>query len=93
MKLAGIILVISYLTIPQAIAGMFHKNFTKQLVWATIISCVGSIIGLFTSAALKLPSGGNYRALFLVDLYCLLFVEKEKMKVAEFGDFHYLFIL
>ena len=45
MKLAGIILVISYLTMPQAIAGMFHKNFTKQLVWATIISCAGSVIG------------------------------------------------
>ena len=66
MKLAGIILVISYLTMPQAIAGMFHKNFTKQLVWATIISCVGSIIGLFASAALKLPSGATIVLCFLL---------------------------
>ena len=44
-------------------------------------------------ACVEITFGGNYRALFLVDLYCLLFVEKEKMKVAEFGDFHYLFIL
>ena len=73
MKLAGIILVISYLAMPQAIAGMFHKNFTKQLVWATIISCVGSIIGLFASAALKLPSGATIVLCFLlIFLVCYL---------------------
>ena len=73
MKLAGIILVISYLTMPQAIAGMFHKNFTKQLVWATIISCVGSIIGLCASAALKLPSGATIVLCFLlIFLVCYL---------------------
>ena len=73
MKLAGIILVISYLTMPQAIAGMFHKNFTKQLVWGTIISCVGSIIGLFASAALKLPSGATIVLCFLlIFLVCYL---------------------
>ena len=73
MKLAGIILVISYLTMPQAIAGMFHKNFTKQLVWATIISCVGSIIGV------EVTFGSDNRALLLVDISCLLFVEKESV--------------
>ena len=78
MKLAGIILVISYLTMPQAIAGMFHKNFTKQLVWATIISCVGSIIGLFTSAALKLPSGATIVLCFLlIFIVCYLWKRKK----------------
>ena len=78
MKLAGIILVISYLTMPQAIAGMFHKNFTKQLVWATIISCVGSIIGLFASAALKLPSGATIVLCFLlIFLVCYLWKRKK----------------
>ena len=32
LKLAGIILVISYLTIPQVIAGIFYKNFKQQLL-------------------------------------------------------------
>ena len=78
MKLAGIILVISYLTMPQAIAGMFHKNFTKQLVWATIISCVGSIIGLFASAALKLPSGATIVLCFLlIFIVCYLWKRKK----------------
>ena len=78
MKLAGIILVISYLTMPQAIAGMFHKNFTKQLVWATIISCAGSVIGLFTSAALKLPSGATIVLCFLlIFIVCYLWKRKK----------------
>ena len=78
MKLAGIILVISYLTIPQAIAGLFHKNFTKQLVWATIISCAGSVIGLFTSAVLKLPSGATIVLCFLlIFIVCYLWKRKK----------------
>lgn len=78
MKLAGIILVISYLTMPQAIAGMFHKNFTKQLVWATIISCAGSIIGLFASAVLKLPSGATIVLCFLlIFIVCYLWKRKK----------------
>ena len=78
MKLAGIILVISYLTMPQAIAGMFHKNFTKQLVWATIISCAGSVIGLFNSAALKLPSGATIVLCFLlIFIVCYLWKRKK----------------
>ena len=78
MKLAGIILVISYLTMPQAIAGMFHKNFTKQLVWATIISCVGSIMGLFASAALKLPSGATIVLCFLLIFIVCYFWKRKK---------------
>ena len=78
MKLAGIILVISYLTMPQAIAGMFHKNFTKQLVWATIISCAGSVIGLFTSAALNLPSVATIVLCFLlIFIVCYLWKRKK----------------
>ena len=78
MKLAGIILVISYLTMPQAIAGMFHKNFTKQLVWSTIVSCGGSIIGLFASAALKLPSGATIVLCFLAIFLICYFWKKKK---------------
>lgn len=73
MKLAGIILVISYLTMPQAIAGMFYKNFKEQLVVSTLVSCVGSVIGLFISAALELPSGATIVLCFLtVFLVCYL---------------------
>lgn len=70
LKLAGIILVISYLTIPQAIANLFYKNFTQQL-WASVcISTLGSVLGLFLSATLSLPSGATIVICFLLLFIC-----------------------
>lgn len=66
MKLAGIVLVISYLTIPQAIVGLFFKNFTKQLIWSSIISTAGSACGLFISSLLNIPSGTAIVICFLL---------------------------
>ena len=57
LKLAGIILVISYLTLPQAIAGIYYKNFKQQLIASALISTLGSVTGLFISAQTNLPSG------------------------------------
>lgn len=66
MKLAGIILVISYLTIPQAISGLFYKNFIQQLFASAVVSTFGSIVGLFFSAWLNIPSGATIVICFLV---------------------------
>lgn len=66
LKLAGIILVISYLTIPQAIAGIFYKNFIQQLWASAAISTIGSVIGLFLSASLNIPSGACIVICFLI---------------------------
>lgn len=69
MKLAGIILVISYLTMPQAIGGMFYKNFKQQLILSTLISCLGSVVGLFLSVFLEsLP--GRYCPLLFSSFFC-----------------------
>lgn len=76
MKLAGIILVISYLTIPQAIAGLFFKNFKQQLLASSGISTVGSISGLFLSAWLNIPSGATIVICFL-GLFILSWVIKK----------------
>lgn len=66
LKLAGIILVISYLTIPQAIAGIFYKNFKQQLIASALISTAGSLIGLFAAAQLNIPTGATIVICFLV---------------------------
>ncbi|MDR2129833.1 MAG: metal ABC transporter permease [Odoribacteraceae bacterium] len=66
MKLAGIILVISYLTIPPTIAARFRGNFKQQLVLSAAVSCAGSVAGLFASALLDLPSGATIVFCFLL---------------------------
>lgn len=74
LKLAGIILVISYLTIPQAIAGIFYKNFTRQLLASALISTAGSVAGLFLAACLQTPTGATIVLCFLLlFLLCWLF--------------------
>ena len=66
LKLAGIILVISYLTIPQAIAGIFYKNFKQLLIASSLISTFGSLVGLFVAAQLNIPTGATIVICFLV---------------------------
>lgn len=66
LKLAGIILVISYLTIPQSIAGLFYKNFPQLLIASSLISTFGSIGGLFLSASLQTPVGATMVVTFLL---------------------------
>lgn len=66
MKLAGIILVISYLTIPQSIVGLFYKNFTQLLVASSMVSTLGSMAGLFISAELETPTGATIVVCFLL---------------------------
>ncbi len=66
LKLAGIILVISYLTIPQSIAGIYYKNFPQQLVASSCISMAGSVAGLFVSASFQIPTGATIVVCFLL---------------------------
>lgn len=82
MKLAGIVLVISYLTIPQAIAGLFYKNFRQLLVMSALISSIGSVSGLFVSALLNVPSGATIVICFLL-LFFLAWCGKKLLQPAR----------
>ena len=66
LKLAGIILIISYLTIPQTIAALFYQNFRQLLVASALISALGSVAGLLAAAVLETPTGATIVVCFLV---------------------------
>lgn len=57
LRMVGIVLVLSLLTIPQATANLFSNNY-KHIIWLSIViglvSCLG---GLFFSYACNVPSG------------------------------------
>lgn len=59
IKVAGIILIISLLTIPQASANLFFKDFKKIIFFAIIIGLTGSISGLILSYYINIPSGAT----------------------------------
>ncbi len=59
IRLAGIILVLSLFTIPQAISMIFSRDFKIIIVLSSIIGFLGIIIGLTISYFLDLPSGAT----------------------------------
>lgn len=79
INVIGIILAIAYLTIPQAIASLFFKNFKSLLIASSIICPLGSIIGLVLSATLDFPSGATIIITF-VSIYLFAFSIKTIVK-------------
>ena len=57
IKVAGIILILSLLTIPQATANIFVKEFKMIAILSVIIGLAGSIAGLAGSYLFNIPSG------------------------------------
>lgn len=59
IRVVGIILILSLLTIPQATANLFTKDFRKMLILSSIFAFIGTISGLFISYFLDIPSGAS----------------------------------
>jgi zinc transport system permease protein len=70
IRVVGIILVISLLTIPQTIANMFVKRFLDIMIFSVIIALLGTISGLILSYLFDIPSGAAI-IFFLVVLFFL----------------------
>jgi len=59
IKLVGIILLLSMLTIPQNAANLLTKNYLKIIYLSVLIGFTGSICGLVISYFLNIPSGAT----------------------------------
>jgi zinc transport system permease protein len=57
IRVVGIILVMSLLTIPQAIANLFTKKFDRMMIASIFIGFIGSMAGLVFSYYYDIPSG------------------------------------
>ena len=57
LRLVGVMLVISLLTIPQVTANIFTRNFKWIAIWSVPIGCAGCIGGLTLSYFYNIPSG------------------------------------
>lgn len=75
IRVVGIILVISLLTIPQTIANVFTKKFDQIIMISIVIGLFGSFTGLFLSYYFDIPSGAAI-IFFLVILFILAKIVK-----------------
>lgn len=57
IKIAGIILVMSLLTLPQNTANLFTNNYKSIILYSILISLVGTLTGLAGAFWLGIPSG------------------------------------
>jgi zinc transport system permease protein len=82
IKIAGIILILSLVTIPQNIANLFTKNFRNLILLSVIFGFTGSVLGLLTSYLMDIPSGAtiifSLAAMYLIFRLIFLFSSRYK---------------
>lgn len=59
LKMVGIVLAISLLTIPQMTANLFTYNYRKMIMASIIVGWIDCLLGLYTSYILNVPSGAT----------------------------------
>ncbi|MCD8185223.1 MAG: metal ABC transporter permease [Rikenellaceae bacterium] len=57
IRLVGIVLLISLLTIPPVIVNSLTRSYRKIMIWSCVISAGGTFFGLFFSYSTDIPSG------------------------------------
>ena len=57
VKIAGVLLVFSFLIIPTVAALLFQESIRERLIFGWIFSMVGSFLGMFVSICFDLPTG------------------------------------
>ena len=67
IRVVGIILVMSLLTIPQAIANLFTKRFDIMMIYSILFGFMGSVSGLAFSYIYDIPSGAAI-------IFCLVLI-------------------
>jgi zinc transport system permease protein len=72
IKMVGIILLISLLTIPPTTANLFSKKFNWIIILSMIISFIGAVGGLILSYNMNVPSG----ATIIMVLVCIFALAK-----------------
>jgi zinc transport system permease protein len=80
IRIAGIILVLSVLTVPQNIANLFTNRFSRIAIWSVILGFVASMMGLLVAYLLDIPSGATI-------IFCLvvMYIAARFVKVVNFG--------
>jgi len=59
IRMVGIILLISLLTIPPTLANIFTKKFNHIVVISILVGFVGALVGLVLSFGMNVPSGAT----------------------------------
>jgi zinc transport system permease protein len=81
IRVVGIILVMSLLTIPQAISNLFTRYFHKMIFLSIFFGFVGSLSGLIFSYVYDIPSGAAiiFALVLMYGIAKIYFVSKKAL--------------
>ena len=80
IRIAGIILVLSVLTIPQNISNLFTNRFSHIMIGSIILGFFASALGLVISYYLDIPSGAT-----IIFTLVVMYLAARLIKVVTFG--------
>ena len=59
LRIVGVVLALSLLTVPQMTANLFTYSFRRIIAWSIVIGWTDSLAGLVLSYWLNVPSGAS----------------------------------
>jgi zinc transport system permease protein len=75
IRIAGVVLVLSLLTIPPNVALLFTKNFSKMIIISILAGFIGMLAGLAASWYLNIPTGATIIfTLVLIWIICRMLI-------------------
>jgi zinc transport system permease protein len=83
IRLIGIMLLMSLLTVPQMTANLFTSSLLRIMIYSTLIGLVGCFMGLFLSYHLNVPSGA---AIIFVQIILFLLCKTFKKYHSKLSD-------
>lgn len=83
IRIAGVVLVLSLLTIPPNVALLFTRNFSKMIIISILAGFIGMLAGLVASWYLNIPTGATIIfTLVLIWIICRIMMNGKRNKVA-----------
>ncbi len=79
IRLVGIVLLMSLITVPQMTANLFTVNYARMILLSILFSLLGSVAGLILSYYLNVPSG----ALIIFVLIVVFFTARAIKAIAK----------
>ena len=86
IRIMGIVLLISLLTMPVAIVNLFSKSYARITLWSAVTAAVASVAGVAASYHLEFPSGPAIIFILTITLIiakCYLCITKVRKKADE----------
>lgn len=80
IRIVGIVLLISLLTIPVVIASCFTKSYNSIALWAALFAVIGNALGIYVAWKLDFPVGATTIILLAIALFVVKLLTLRNVK-------------